>query len=303
MKMHQNGTLLLLLFFLFGYFISTAQLQEGIQIIQFNGKNVQVNSKGLNNRSEGEPIVILESGLGSPIQSWNALIQQLPDTLPVFTYERAGIGQSDQTEEAPNPEFTAERLHDILGQLEIMPPYIMVGHSWGGPLINSFAVQFPDEVAGMVFIDESDIVNMGANFLEAIKRASDGKVTTNVISEKMNTYFQMAPPGIAREWSEIYNLVNSEDLEIKRFTPTKTVPTAILLSGKYEPAPVDLGITGFDFKDFQEMLKLRAEKFTKKISDNPNAIFLQYNNLGHYMHVENPEMVAGVIAEIYPMAK
>lgn len=274
------------------------------QIIQFQGKKVHILTKNIDSRNENKPIVILESGLGSPIQNWNNLLEKLPDSIPIFAYERAGIGQSEITDMEPSPENTANRLHEILNMQKIEPPYILVGHSWGGVIINSYTVEYPDEVVGLVYIDESDIINMEKNNLEAIKRASDGKVSTNVLKEKMNDVFQQAPPGLAKEWKEIYKLTGQKEIDSLKFTPPKTIPTAILVAGKYSPPPVDLGIKTFDLKDYhKEIVKLRVEKFATKIMDNPNGIFLQLNNLGHYMHVENPELVSNIIEEIYDLSK
>ncbi len=295
---------LVILLFLYYNIAVHGQNTDGNQIIQFQGKKVQIFTKNLNNLDENKPVVILESGLGSPIQNWNNLLEKFPDSIPVFAYERAGIGQSEMTDTEPSPENTANRLHEILGTLKIKPPYILVGHSWGGVIINSYTVKYPEEVVGLIYIDESDIINMEKNNLEAIKRASNGKVSTNVIKEKMNDAFQQAPPGIAKEWKEIYKLTGQKEIDSLKFTPPKTIPTAILVSGKYSPPPIDLGIKTFDLKDYhKEILKLRVEKFATKIMDNPNGIFLQFNNLGHYMHVENPELVSNIIEEIYDLSK
>ncbi|UMY65310.1 alpha/beta fold hydrolase [Flavobacterium sp. HJ-32-4] len=46
----------------------------------------------------------------------------------------------------------------MLQQLHLKAPYLLVGHSLGGPFIRLFASRYPQEVAGMVFIDPTDFM-------------------------------------------------------------------------------------------------------------------------------------------------
>jgi pimeloyl-ACP methyl ester carboxylesterase len=71
----------------------------------------------------------------------------------VCSYDRAGFGWS----EAGRPPRTARRisdeLHVLLERARIPPPYILVGHSYGGVVMRVFAHDFRPEVAGVVFVD------------------------------------------------------------------------------------------------------------------------------------------------------
>lgn len=304
MKKSSPQNFLAVLIILLSYFSGSGQIQEGNQLIKFQDKNIHIYTKGLKERLDHQPIIIFESALGAPLENWKGLIEKLNDSLPVFAYDRAGIGKSDLADQEPTPEFTADRLHKILRQLSIPPPYILVGHSWGGAMISTYAVNYPGEVVGLVYIDTTDIVNRNENFIEAIKRASNGKVTTNVVQEKMSELFRQAPPGVTAELSVINKLSIDEQIDASKFTPSKQIPTAILNAGRYDPPPVDLGINTFDLKDFfDELVKLRIEKYSEQISGNPKGIFLQVNNLGHLMHVENPYLVAEIVEEIYSFSK
>lgn len=106
-------------------------------------------------RGEGTPIVILESGLDTlGSLSWSAVHEQLALTTRTCAYDRAGIMWSD-----PRP-YTNNLMQDIATDLNKAlnianekPPYIMVGHSFGGPYITKFTDLFGEKVAGIVFID------------------------------------------------------------------------------------------------------------------------------------------------------
>jgi pimeloyl-ACP methyl ester carboxylesterase len=99
------------------------------------------------------PTVLLEAGLMSTLLSWTEIQRTLADSHRVVSYDRAGLGWSDP---GPMPR-TAERivteLHSLLEQAAIPPPYILVGHSFGGLTMPLFAAHYPQETAGMVLVD------------------------------------------------------------------------------------------------------------------------------------------------------
>lgn len=101
----------------------------------------------------GGPTIVLEAGLMSTLLSWSELQRVLEKSFRVVSYDRAGLGWSDL---GPMPRTAArivEELHVALERASIAPPYILVGHSFGGLTMPLFAARFPNEVLGMVLID------------------------------------------------------------------------------------------------------------------------------------------------------
>ncbi|HEV3254045.1 MAG TPA: alpha/beta hydrolase [Candidatus Acidoferrales bacterium] len=121
------------------------------------GKSVDIGGFSLNLdcAGTGSPTVILESGLGAPAAGW-ALVQ--PDVAKftrVCSYDRAGYGWSDPSPLPHTSLAIAKELHALLLNAGIAPPYILVGHSFGGFNVRVYAGQYPDEVAGVVLVDSS----------------------------------------------------------------------------------------------------------------------------------------------------
>jgi pimeloyl-ACP methyl ester carboxylesterase len=48
-------------------------------------------------------------------------------------------------------------LKDLLISLKVEPPYLIVGHSLGGFIAHLFAIMYPDEVHGLIFLESSTI--------------------------------------------------------------------------------------------------------------------------------------------------
>jgi pimeloyl-ACP methyl ester carboxylesterase len=119
------------------------------------GRLIEVGSHRLHvfEEGQGNPTILLEAGLMSTILSWTELQSELAKSFRVVSYDRAGLGWSDL---GPMPR-TADRivgeLHVMLQKAKIPPPYVLVGHSFGGLTMLHYAACFPAEVAGMVLVD------------------------------------------------------------------------------------------------------------------------------------------------------
>jgi pimeloyl-ACP methyl ester carboxylesterase len=121
------------------------------------------------------PAVILESGLGVPALGWALVQPEVAKLTRVCSYDRAGYGWS---EPGPSPRTADEmvrELHTALRNAEIPPPYVLVGHSFGGMLVRVFAARYPSEVAGVVLVDASH-EEQDARLPPAMKRAYDYQV-------------------------------------------------------------------------------------------------------------------------------
>ena len=73
----------------------------------------------------------------------------------VCVYDRAGRGWSDATDSPQDGAHIAANLHTLLQRAHVPGPYVLAGHSFGGLYVQSFAAQFPEQVAGMVLLDST----------------------------------------------------------------------------------------------------------------------------------------------------
>jgi pimeloyl-ACP methyl ester carboxylesterase len=100
----------------------------------------------------GGPAVILQAGLGASSSSWANIAPAVAATTTVCTYDRAGHGRSDEAGSQDGIALATD-LHALLERAGVPAPYVLVGHSSGGPYVRVFATGYPDQVAGMVLLD------------------------------------------------------------------------------------------------------------------------------------------------------
>jgi pimeloyl-ACP methyl ester carboxylesterase len=121
------------------------------------GRSVDVGGFWLNIHCTGKggPAIILESGLGIPAMGWDLVQPDVEKFAQVCSYDRAGYGWSDAGPLPRTSQQIAKELHTLLQNAGVPPPYIMVGHSFGGINVRVYSGLYASEVAGMVLVDSS----------------------------------------------------------------------------------------------------------------------------------------------------
>jgi pimeloyl-ACP methyl ester carboxylesterase len=108
-------------------------------------------------RSPGTPAVIGIAGLGDSSVSWTAVMRHVSSFARMYIYDRTGLGNSQVpsnfTPESKTYVNIAKELRILLDAADIKPPYLIVMHSMAGIPGREFLNLYPDDVAGMVFLD------------------------------------------------------------------------------------------------------------------------------------------------------
>src|SRR6266702_2421476 len=118
-------------------------------LVDIGGRRLYVHCTG-----SGSPTVVLVSGLAETSVYWGGWIAPaVAQNTTVCAYDRAGQGWSDPPASPQDGVAVATDLHTLLDHAQIPGPYVLVGHSTGGAYARIFAARYPDQVAGMVFLD------------------------------------------------------------------------------------------------------------------------------------------------------
>lgn len=121
------------------------------------GRSVDIGGRSLNIycSGEGRPPVIFESGGPGPGLGWEPLQTEVAKFTRACWYDRAAEGWSDPGPFPRTSAAIASDLHDLLRRAGESPPYILAGASFGGLNSRVYAGLYPNEVAGLVFIDSA----------------------------------------------------------------------------------------------------------------------------------------------------
>lgn len=101
----------------------------------------------------GSPAIVLGSGLGDDSLIWARVQPALSKTTTVCSYDRAGFGWSDFRPDRQDANAVAAQLHALLITAGVGKPFILMGHSISGLYLRSYAMQYPRDLAGLVFVD------------------------------------------------------------------------------------------------------------------------------------------------------
>jgi pimeloyl-ACP methyl ester carboxylesterase len=168
-------TAFLLICFLIGVFFENSAKKQALVDFPPIGKLIDIGDRKihLDCRGEGSPIVVFESGLDtSGSLSWSLIHDAIANSTRACAYDRAGMMWSDMRSITGEQlgKAIAEDLNKTLVLAGEKPPYVLVGHSFGGPYITIFTKYFGSSVAGLVFVDTShpDQISIFKEFKEPL---------------------------------------------------------------------------------------------------------------------------------------
>lgn len=99
----------------------------------------------------GSPVVLIHGSLTTADEMAIALFDDLTPGHRVIAFDRPGHGRSTRLRLAGEPLEQARRLRAGLRSLGVERP-VLVGHSFGAVLALSYALEWPDEIAGLVMV-------------------------------------------------------------------------------------------------------------------------------------------------------
>lgn len=272
-----------------------------VRTVQLDGFSVRVLISGLENRVAGRPVVIFENGASNTLDTWEPLLGDVEEFAPVVAYDRAGFGGSAWDSIPPTPGHVAGRLHDLLVLLEVAPPYVLVGHSWGGRFIHQFAGTYPGEVAGLVYIDPTDFTQTPAETRAILEAVAPGDAALEWYRQEQAAIDQAAErlSGVMGVGLRLVTEHQRSNLESRGLLSQPDVPTTVILANPEAGEPPSqelLDSFPFDLLEYERAtFRARVEKLRRWARSGE---FIIAPTAQHLVHAEKPELVADAIRRV-----
>jgi pimeloyl-ACP methyl ester carboxylesterase len=203
------------------------------------------------------------------------------------------------TDEPPTPEWVADHLRSLLRALDVAPPYVLVGHSWGGPLVRYFAGRYSDEVAGIVYVDPTDFTLTRRDDLALWESIGVGEAEydafRDAFKEETKELYEQMPSGLRAE----YEVIEVFQSELRRQLPTMgDIPLAILIAAREEEPPPGIAFP-FDYSQyFEAMIRQRVARFSELVLESPDATLVLATHSGHFIQNDDPDLVVEAIQRV-----
>ncbi|MCE7067425.1 alpha/beta fold hydrolase [Dyadobacter sp. CY326] len=268
------------------------------KMVSVNGVNYHVLTRSLEQRKPSQPVLVFENGMGMGLANWNTITDSLANGAPVFLYDRQGVEKSEKVFQLPTPQKIAANLKSLLQEMKVEPPYILVGHSIGGIYTRAFAGYYPDDIAGLVFVDPADFTETKADWNQIFRSIGvSEKQIDEMLIKRLYTPSKVDSSRYAA-WSEGQVLTDLRKTDFAELSslPIPQVPILFFVGGKLE-VPLERRSKDYDHERFFEVKNssnmLKWRRFIHASSKGGALIYL--SNSGHFVHRDDAAMVIGNI--------
>ena len=250
-----------------------AQTATSSRTVNVEGRAMRVWTSGLEGRQAGRPVLILEAGAGEGLENWRPVFDDLARLAPAVAYDRRGIGESVVDSERPSLRRVAQSLHALLRQMGVAPPYVLVGHSWGGLFVRAFADQYRGEVAGLVLLEVTDFESTADEKAAAVSTADREKV---LAPPAMPPIPPDTPQGLRAEYEVVASEMTRDYPEARSLNSWPAVPTAVVVA---TPPNRMRNLGGV-------MTRLQIRHQNEWALASPKGMFVTAGHVGHMVHRE-----------------
>jgi pimeloyl-ACP methyl ester carboxylesterase len=218
---------------------------------------------------QGSPAVVFEGGFGAGIASWATVQKEVAAFARTVSYDRAGLGQSDSGPKPRSAKQIATELHTALEKAGLKPPYVLVGHSFGGIYVRVFAHMYPKEIAGLVLLDPSQ-----ESFNDWLKKNQPARL------KDVQAQIAKAPEGVRAE--DASTDASYEEARVAKVPPGILV--TVLTATEDETMPADAR-------------RIWIEKHKEWLATVPGAKHIVVEKTGHFIQAQQPQLVIDTIRQ------
>lgn len=256
-------------------------------------------------KGEGGPTVVFEAGMGFSGSMWGQVQPEVAKLATTLVYDRIGTGRSDDRPGAHTLNMLVADLAALLGGLPQLAPFILVGASWGGPIIRQLAARGSVAVRGLVLVDQSD-EHAPDFFTPAARKQFEATPKMLIPMAKLGLYKLMGqgpgknqPADVRKDHYEYDFTVRAAenfaaeitqfipDMEWLRDNPNRLEGVEVSVISGMKPGLLD--------KKQRKSINAAHRKTAETLA---NARFVPAEKAGHYVMFHQPELIVSEVARL-----
>jgi len=227
----------------------------------------------------GAPAVVFEAGgtpsTGGVVEDWERVQPAISRLTTTVAYDRAGCGLSAPGPKPRDARAVARELHTALHHAGVPAPYILAGHSFGGPLNRVFAGMYPGEVCGLVLADPTQEEFIEWNLTHQTNRFDE----------------------LPADWPEVRASLD----EARASALPPGIPVVLITGMGPRTLP---GFTGQkEQQDYRTNLQMWLKFHQAWLDKTPGAQHIITEKTGHGIPFLEPELVVNAISNLVVQAK
>jgi pimeloyl-ACP methyl ester carboxylesterase len=286
------------------------------RIVQVNGRKMHILCKG----DARGPTVVLEMGAGEPSPFWWAIQDEVAKFARVCSYDRAGFGWSEKAKGPTGLESRAADLHAVLTAANMPGPYVLVGHSLGGPLIRLYARDHLDQTAGLVFVDTPDEASLFRDgYLAFVRKTMKPMVGMMRFARRfgiMRIKDSLSPNGgLPPQFTSDARLAAAAvrtpallDTALDDFDAVLNAPAVLRrehgLGGRVGDCPISVISHSQKFPPPFDVLEVGWDEGQQRLAAlSTNSELIVAEKSGHLIQIDEPEVVVAAIRRVWLAAR
>jgi pimeloyl-ACP methyl ester carboxylesterase len=222
----------------------------------------------------GSPTVVFEAGgsgaAGGPLEAWQWVQPRVGQFATTVAYDRAGIGRSTPGPKPRDARQIARELHTALHNASLSPPYILVGHSFGGPLNRVFADLYPAEVGGLILVDPTQ--------------------------EEFINWSQARDPNRAERQDEEWKEIQASLTQARQSRLPEGIPVVLITA--MGPRVFPKSMTEKQKEEFRAMKQMWLKFHNDWLNSLSNGEHVVTEKSGHGVPFEEPDLVVRAIRQV-----
>ncbi len=265
------------------------------RMINIGNNNIHIYCIG-----EGSPTVLFEAGLGANMLEWSKIHPNISKKTRACVYDRTGYGWSEKGTKPRLISVISSELEKLLYEARELYPYILVGHSFGGLIVQKFQQSYPNLVHSMLLIDsmhpdqfrrfKEEDVGIPSGPARDITFSSKKVLTYGLPKYMKEVAYELASTDKTRSFlfNELRNLELSGQ-EIKK-NNLIDIPVIVLTQGNNQWGSYSK--SGSKIEKIWLNLQLQLSKISTK------SKFVILEESGHQIHLDDPEKITIAIKSL-----